>query len=160
MTSIWPIIPALFLVLLPSYHSQNYAGILASPLASSIILGSFTILSFPKLWWHIGLTPTTVIAHSCLFTLTTIDAQNQHICVNRDVLWDCFYLQCSCYTLQLVCNYASIVMYGSYPADKGSPTMNQNGHTRKFHRTKWSSISLFFHGSFPVCCIWLISYTH
>ena len=32
MTSIWPIIPALFLVLLASYYSQNYAGILASPL--------------------------------------------------------------------------------------------------------------------------------
>ena len=34
MTSIWPIIPALFLVLLTSYYSQNYAGILASPLVS------------------------------------------------------------------------------------------------------------------------------
>ena len=33
MTSICPIIPALFLVLLASYYSQNYAGILASPLA-------------------------------------------------------------------------------------------------------------------------------
>ena len=32
MTSISPIIPALFLVLLASYYSQNYAGILASPL--------------------------------------------------------------------------------------------------------------------------------
>ena len=34
MTSIWPIIPALFLVLLASYYSQNYAGILASPLST------------------------------------------------------------------------------------------------------------------------------
>ena len=33
MISIWPTIPALFLVLLASYYSQNYAGILASPLA-------------------------------------------------------------------------------------------------------------------------------
>ena len=32
MTSILPIIPALFLVLLASYYSKNYAGILASPL--------------------------------------------------------------------------------------------------------------------------------
>ena len=32
MTSVWPIIPALFLVHLASYYSQNYAGILASPL--------------------------------------------------------------------------------------------------------------------------------
>ena len=35
MTSIWPIIPALFLVLLASYYSQNYAGILASLLLSA-----------------------------------------------------------------------------------------------------------------------------
>ena len=33
MISIYPIIPALFLVLLASYYSQNYAGILALPLA-------------------------------------------------------------------------------------------------------------------------------
>ena len=32
MTSILPIIPALFLLLLASYYSQNYACILASPL--------------------------------------------------------------------------------------------------------------------------------
>ena len=32
ITSILPIIPALLLVLLASYYSQNYAGILASPL--------------------------------------------------------------------------------------------------------------------------------
>ena len=37
MTSIWPIIPALFLVLLASYYSQNYAGILASPLDTGVI---------------------------------------------------------------------------------------------------------------------------
>ena len=30
--SVWPIIPALFSVLLAPYYSQNYAGILASPL--------------------------------------------------------------------------------------------------------------------------------
>ena len=36
MTSIWPVIPALFLILLASYYSQNYAGILASPLLKSI----------------------------------------------------------------------------------------------------------------------------
>ena len=35
MISIYPIIPALFLVLLASYYSQNYAGILASPLTAS-----------------------------------------------------------------------------------------------------------------------------
>ena len=33
MTSIWLIIPALFLVVLAAYYSQNYAGILASPLS-------------------------------------------------------------------------------------------------------------------------------
>ena len=36
MTSIRPIIPALFLVLLASYYSQNYAGILVSPLVVTL----------------------------------------------------------------------------------------------------------------------------
>ena len=40
MTSIWPIIPALFLFLLASYYSQNYAGILASPLHAIEFRGS------------------------------------------------------------------------------------------------------------------------
>ena len=39
MISIRPIIPALFLVLLASYYSQNYAGILASTLGSGLIIG-------------------------------------------------------------------------------------------------------------------------
>ena len=36
MTSIWPIILVLFLVLLASYYSQNYVGILASPLTITV----------------------------------------------------------------------------------------------------------------------------
>ena len=40
MTLISPIIPALFLVLLASYYSQNYVGILASPLARGLKLPS------------------------------------------------------------------------------------------------------------------------
>ena len=34
---------------------------------SSIILGSFSILLFPKLCWHIGLTPIYSIA-TCIYT--------------------------------------------------------------------------------------------
>ena len=36
MQKLYNIIPALFLVLLASYYSQNYAGILASPLPAGI----------------------------------------------------------------------------------------------------------------------------
>ena len=42
MTSIWPIIPALFLVLLASCYSQNYAGILSSPLPTGEVGDGFS----------------------------------------------------------------------------------------------------------------------
>ena len=53
MTSIWPIIPALFLVPLASYYSQNYAGILASPLCVFIcVCPRPRLLIISGMIWH------------------------------------------------------------------------------------------------------------
>ena len=45
---------------------------------SSIILGSFSILLFPKLCWHIGLTPTTTLITLSVLSLYTHTHESTH----------------------------------------------------------------------------------
>ena len=62
---------------------------------SSIILGSFSILLFPKLCWHIGLTPTQLsiilynyLIYNCLIYLCTfMSSYNFHAISNNEIIY-------------------------------------------------------------------------